>query len=142
LDVHSYNHQRAGPTGPAADPEGNPEVNIGTGSLDRQRWGLLVDRFIGDLRAYDYSGRHLDVRENVRFFGGHFPRWIHRTFPNSVCALAVEFKKFFMDEWTGEVDRTQLAGLASGLKSTHHGLLESLVEIQQAPIPDKTFHYD
>jgi N-formylglutamate amidohydrolase len=142
LDVHSYNHRRAGPTGAAAEPADNPEVNVGTGSLDRQRWGPLVDRFIGDLRAYDISGRQLDVRENVRFFGGHFPRWIHQTFPNSVCALAVEFKKFFMDEWTGEVDRAQLAGLASALKSTHGGLLESLAQARQSPNHDNTFHYD
>src|SRR5207244_3550269 len=30
-DLHSYNHRRAGPTGPPADPAGHPDVNVGTG---------------------------------------------------------------------------------------------------------------
>jgi N-formylglutamate amidohydrolase len=54
LDVHSYNHRRKGPEDAAADSQGNPEVNVGTGSLDRVRWGSLVDRFMTDLHAYDY----------------------------------------------------------------------------------------
>jgi hypothetical protein len=70
----------------------------------------------------------LDVRENVRFLGGNFCRWIHRTFPTKACALAVEFKKFFMDEWTGEVDRRQLQELRSALESTRRGLIEALAE--------------
>ncbi|MDX1532313.1 MAG: N-formylglutamate amidohydrolase, partial [Rhodothermales bacterium] len=32
LDLHSYNHRREGPGGPEADPAGNPDVNLGTGS--------------------------------------------------------------------------------------------------------------
>ena len=106
LDLHTYNHRRDGADGPPADPQANPEVNVGTGSMDRGRWAPIVARFMGDLRAYDFFGRHLDVRENVKFFGGNFCRWIHQTFPGAVCGLAVEFKKTFMDEWTGEVDHT------------------------------------
>ena len=49
-DLHSYNHRRAGPDGPPADPVQNPDVNLGTGSLDRDRWGPLVDRFMADLK--------------------------------------------------------------------------------------------
>src|SRR5947207_3581150 len=80
LDLHSYNHRRGGPGAPPADPARNPEVNLGTGSLDRERWGSLVDRFAADLRAVDVGGRPLDVRENVRFRGGHLSRWGHATF--------------------------------------------------------------
>jgi hypothetical protein len=29
------------------------------------------------------------------------------------CAIAVEFKKFFMDEWTGEPDPAELAAMRS-----------------------------
>src|ERR687884_306413 len=53
LDLHSYNHRRSGPEAPPADPAGNPEINVGTGSLDRERWGPLVDRFADDLRTVD-----------------------------------------------------------------------------------------
>lgn len=125
-DLHSYNHRREGPDGPPADFEGNPEVNVGTGTLDRDRWAPVIDRFIEALRAFDYQGRRLDVRENVKFRGGHFPRWIHETFPMSGCALAIEFKKFFMDEWTGELDRSQHETIKRALAATIPVVLAAL----------------
>jgi hypothetical protein len=129
LDVHSYNHRRDGAAAPPADAASHPEVNIGTGTLDRDRWGPLVDAFMEELRSYDYFGRRLDVRENVKFRGGNFCRWIHDVFPTSVCGLAVEFKKFFMDEWTGELDNHQLQELKKALESTAPRLLQCLAEL-------------
>jgi hypothetical protein len=126
LDLHSYNHRREGPAGPPADPESNPDVNIGTGSLRRERWGALVDRFMDDLRSWDFLGRRLDVRENVKFRGGHFSRWLHERFPESACCLAIEFKKFFMNEWTGEVSVEEVEAIPRALEATVPGLLESL----------------
>jgi N-formylglutamate deformylase len=35
LDLHSYNHLRDGPDSVPADPDGNPDVNLGTGTVDR-----------------------------------------------------------------------------------------------------------
>jgi hypothetical protein len=133
LDLHSYNHRREGPDGPQADPTGNPEINVGTGTMDRERWGPLVDRFIGDLRHVDFLGRQLDVRENVKFVGRQFPRWVHTRFPDSGCALAVEAKKFFMDEWSGEVDETQHGAIRDALASVLPGLLESLAAAGARP---------
>jgi hypothetical protein len=126
LDLHSYNHRRQGPRGMPADREGNPEINIGTGTMDRARWASLVDRFIDDLRGFDYFGRHLDVRENVKFRGGQLSRYIHERFPRSGCALAVEMKKFYMDEWTGTVDGEQLTGIREALRGTIPGILDEL----------------
>ena len=125
-DIHSYNHRRGGPDGPLADPTGNPEVNVGTGTMDRRRWGPVVDRFLHDLGSFDFQGRRLDVRENVKFFGGYFPRWIHENFPTSVCAIAIEFKKFFMDEWTGRTDQAMLEEIKRALEATTGGVLEEL----------------
>lgn len=125
-DFHSYNHRREGPDKPPADPGENPEVNIGTGAMDRNRWGPLVDRFMADLRSFDFMGRHLDVRENVKFQGGQLARWTHENFPDSGCALAIEFKKFFMDEWTGKIDREQADAILCALRSTVPGVLEAL----------------
>jgi len=113
LDMHSYNHRREGPDADPADPEGNPEVNIGTGSLDRDRWGHLVDRCIDAFGGCEVAGRTLDVRENVRFRGGHLSEWVHERYDGTGCALAVEVKKTFMDEWTGEVDEDHLRQLTS-----------------------------
>jgi len=129
LDLHSYNHRRQGPDSPPADPAANPEVNVGTGTLDRERWAPLIDRFIGDLSAFGFLGRHLDVRENVRFRGGRFPRWIHENFPESACCLAVEVKKFFMDEWTGKVAAEEFEAVPRALEATLPGLLESLATL-------------
>ncbi len=124
-DLHSYNHRRDGPDGPAADPEENPEVNVGTGSLDRRRWGDLVDGFMADLRAgAEAAGLgEMDVRENVKFQGGHFSRWAHGRFGSDACVIAVEFKKTFMDEWTGEPDRARLQKLRDALARTVPGAL-------------------
>jgi N-formylglutamate amidohydrolase len=118
FDVHSYNHRRDGPDGPVADANGNPEVNVGTGSMDRIRWSGLVDGFMAELRSFGSRAGGLDVRENVRFRGGHFAEWVHERFPDSGCALAIEFKKTFMDEWTGEPDPDRIGWLARALMAT------------------------
>jgi N-formylglutamate amidohydrolase len=132
FDLHSYNHRRAGPDGPPADADGNPEVNIGTGTMDRQRWSSVVDRCVDELRNFSYQGRQLDVRENVKFQGGQFPRWIHETFPESVCAIAIEFKKFFMDEWTGHPNQDHLYSIGQVLQRAAEGVGEELESIERA----------
>ena len=126
LDLHTYNHRRGGPDAAPDDPALNPEVNVGTGSLDRERWGPLVDRFMSDLTEHEFLGRHLDVRENVRFQGGYLSRWVHENFPESGCCLAIEFKKFFMDEWTSHLSSEEYEAIPQALQSTLPGLLESL----------------
>jgi len=128
-DLHSYNHRRQGPKGPAEDPQLNPEVNIGTGTMVRSQWAAIVDRFITDLRAFNFRGRHLDVRENIKFKGGYFPRWIHENFPGSVCCISIEFKKFFMDEWMGEPDQVQLDTIGEAVMSTVPGVLAELKKL-------------
>ena len=128
-DLHTYNHKREGAEGPAADPGENPEVNIGTGNMNRDKWAPVVDTFIETLSSYNYMGRQLDVRENVKFEGGHFMRWIHENFPDSACVMSIEFKKFFMDEWTGTPDRTQLKEIRNALEATVKPVLLSFTQI-------------
>lgn len=130
LDLHSYNHRRDGPDHPPADPALNPEINVGTGALPRARWAPVVDRFLADLRQADVLGRRLDVRENVKFRGGHFAAWVQQQFPGTGCALAVEVKKFFMDEWTGLPDVAQLAAVGGALASAVPGLIEALEAVE------------
>jgi hypothetical protein len=130
-DLHTYNHRRNGPRAPLADPSENPEVNVGTGTMDRGYWAPIVDRFISDLRAFDFTGRHLDVRENVKFRGGGFGSWIHATFPKQVCAIAIEFKKFFMDEWTGEADLDEVERIFRALQSTLPGVTAELAALER-----------
>ena len=118
LDCHSYNHRRAGPDQPPADPERNPEINVGTGSMERAHWAPLVDRFMGSLQEADYLGRHLDVRENVNFRGRYLARFVHTHFPRSGCCLAIEVKKIFMDEWTGALNEATFEALLAAFRAT------------------------
>jgi N-formylglutamate amidohydrolase len=129
FDLHSYNYRRQGPDLPPADWEQNPDVNVGTYTMNRQQWAPVVDRFITDLQAFDFLGRHLDVRENVKFGGGYFAAWTHTNFPDSACVLAIEFKKFFMDEWTGQADDQQLDTIRRALELTKPGVLEELSKL-------------
>ncbi len=100
-DIHSYNHRREG-TNTAADPAQNPEVNIGTQNMDREAWQPVISVILQTFKNFDYDGRHLDVRENVKFKGGYFGQWLFKQYGNKICPVSIEFKKFFMDEWTGE----------------------------------------
>jgi N-formylglutamate amidohydrolase len=126
LDIHSYNHRRDGPDHPPADPSANPDINIGTGSLDRTNWASLVDRFTGDLLSALPSTA--TVAENVRFKGGYFSQWIDERYAGRGCALALEFKKIFMDEWSGEVNLAHVGRLREALLSTVPGLLSEIQE--------------
>ncbi|WP_348598727.1 N-formylglutamate amidohydrolase [Phyllobacterium sp. SB3] len=127
LDTHSYNHRRDGPDAPHGDPKKMPEINIGTFSMDRDRWAFLIDPFIEKLRALTFCGRSLDVRENISFQGkGEQTRFIHEAFPQNGCAIAIEFKKFFMDEWTGQPDENALKELRALIASVLPVLEERL----------------
>ena len=126
LDIHSYNHCRDGADCPPADSQANPEVNVGTGTMDRDYWASVVDGFIAALADFNFLGRRLDVRENIKFRGGEFSRWIHQTFPRTVCSIAVEFKKCFMNEWTGLPDNRQLCEIQAALTFTAPVLLHQL----------------
>ena len=109
LDVHSYNHRRAGPDKPPTDPEKAPDINIGTFSMPREQWAFLIDPLIERMRKFDFNGRTLDVRENIAFQGkGEQTRFVHERYAGQGCAIALEFKKFFMDEWSGKPDRHEL----------------------------------
>lgn len=119
LDIHSYNHRRDGPESPPTDQNRAPDINIGTFSMDRERWAHVIEPFIASLRASLINGRHIDVRENIAFQGrGEQTRFIHEHFPSSGCAIAVEMKKIFMDEWTGKPDHSAIAELRAAITAS------------------------
>ena len=124
LDIHSYNHRRRGPEMPPADVEENPEVNLGTRTLDRVLWGPVADSFIGMMLE-----RGFDVRENVKFGGGYFSQFVNDFAPGRACALAIEFKKTFMDEWTGEADQAALGRIRDALVGCSAPLVAAAHEV-------------
>ncbi|MCY1552957.1 hypothetical protein D9M68_893920 [compost metagenome] len=95
--------------------------------MDRFRWADVLDPFIESLRSFQFDGRSMDVRENVAFEGrGEQTRFVHENFPDTGCAIAIEFKKVFMDEWTGEADTAKIEALRRMLTSSLPVLLDRL----------------
>jgi N-formylglutamate amidohydrolase len=128
FDVHSYNHRRDGADAAAAPGAENPEVNVGTGSLDRGRFGLVVDTFMEALESAG-TAAPLDVRENIRFRGRQLAAWTHARYPDRAIVLALEFKKTFMDEWTGDADSDRIDELARALAGTVPPVTETLRQV-------------
>ena len=119
--MHSYNHRRAGPDGaptPAAAGAGRQYRHL----LDAARTlGPRTARRLTDtVESFDYRGRRLDVRRTLPSrASGALARFVHTHFAHTGCAIALEVKKFFMDEWTGVPYRQDIAAL--------QGLLAALV---------------
>jgi hypothetical protein len=127
LDIHSYNHRRDGHDKPAMASEKAPDINIGTFSMNRHRWQHVLDPFIDHLKGFSFQGRPLEVGENVAFQGkGEQTRFVHEHFPDTGCAIAIEFKKFFMDEWTGAPDVEALEIMREMIRTSRPLLEQSL----------------
>lgn len=122
LDIHSYNHRRDAPNDTAPEVE-NPQINIGT-AYNHFKWRSLAERFVGYFSHTHISGCRPDVRENVKFKGGGFSQWVNESFGQKGCVLSIEFKKTFMDEWTGRVDIPHL----QELKQMMEGCLPLLMD--------------
>lgn len=128
LDVHSYNHRRDGADAKPTPQDKAPDVNIGTISMDRDRWSDVIEATINHFSTARIGGRHLDVRENVAFQGkGEQTRFVHERFPENGCAVAIEFKKIFMDEWTGEPDMQMIEDIQAAITSLQPAL-ETLLD--------------
>ena len=113
-DIHSYNHRRDGADAPPEDQCDNPDINLGTGTLP-PKWRPVADAFMGAL-----ASPGLDARENIKFRGGHLSTWIHENYGAKGCALAVELKKTFMDEWSGTLRESDIDCLAQRIVDTRN----------------------
>ncbi len=111
-DIHSYNHRRDGAAAAPALQEENPDLNLGTGSLP-PKWKSVAEIFLEAARA---AG--LDARENVKFEGRQVAAWVHEKFGDVGFALAIEFKKSFMDEWSDEIFPAEFDRLGVFLESS------------------------
>lgn len=117
LDIHSYNHRRDGKDLPAAAQAANPDIDLGETTLDAERWGGVVRNFREALARSVVGGRHPDVRSNVRYpGGGHFPEWVHSRYGKDACTISLEYKKIYMDEWTGQADVAIIDDFRSSLE--------------------------
>lgn len=128
-DIHSYNHRRESPD-QYADPTENPEVNIGSQNMNTTIWSPVVSTLIHTMKSFNYNGRSLDVRENIKFKGGYFGKFLFNEYGDKICPISIEFKKFFMDEWTGKSFEDDIQLIGSLLKATKEPVIHSLKQIQ------------
>ncbi|MCL6261011.1 N-formylglutamate amidohydrolase [Aquiflexum sp. TKW24L] len=123
FDIHSYNHQREGII---ADPSANPDVNLGTDNMNREVWQPVLNSLMVSFRAFDYGGRNLDVRENIKFKGGYFGKWLFEQYGDDICPISIEFKKIFMDELTGKGFENDIRLISEIVYSSTYLVLETL----------------
>jgi N-formylglutamate deformylase len=118
LDLHSYNHRRISPNAKPAPQQDNPDIDLGATTLDHEVHGDLLAAFAQGLASRPLRGRMPDVRVNVRWKdGGHFPEWLHAAYGAKACVITLEYKKIFMDEWTGMADILALQDLREGFRA-------------------------
>ncbi len=103
LDLHSYNHRRGGPDAPPDPQIQNPDIIIGRSNL-AQRHYPAAESLHRQLDGQPCLGKALDCRLDVKFTGGNLSRWLNHHYSDRLICLAIEFKKTWMDEWTGVVD--------------------------------------
>ncbi len=100
-DIHSYNAKRKDQF-EEIDQDQNPEINLGT-AHNNPKWRDLINAFIGAVRKQEVGLPLVDIRENIKFNGGYLAKYITDHYGAYGCVLSIEFRKDFMDEWTGQV---------------------------------------
>lgn len=120
-DLHSYNHRRDGTEAPL---DANPVVNLGTGSLP-EKWRAVADAFIEAMATQRISLEATDARENVKFRGRQLAAWVNRAYGRYGCALAIELKKVWMDEWSGSVDEAMQREIRDALLASVEPVLKA-----------------
>lgn len=101
-DIHSYNAKRNG-SEEEVDTEINPQINLGTAYVD-PKWQPLIDQLMGFISKDSLYDGPIDIRENIKFKGGYLSQLINKKFGAYGCVLSIEFRKDFMDEWSGAPD--------------------------------------
>lgn len=103
-DNHSYNYKRH-------ERQDLPVLNLGTTSVNSDRWRPVIDGWLSTLQAMQVDGIEVTAAENDIFFGkGYLAAFCHGNYDGTLV-LATEAKKVFMDELTGEADSVVLPSL-------------------------------
>lgn len=128
LDIHSYNAKREG-----AEQEinkvKNPQINLGT-YYNHDKWRDLIDEFRSAFNKFKLNDETIDVRENVKFKGGNLAQHIINQYGELGCVLSIEFRKDFMDEWSGEPYMDKIAAINQLLKNVLQSMNSYLQKIQ------------
>jgi hypothetical protein len=101
FDLHAYCYQRE--TRQLWHEDERPEINIGTGPVNREIFEPAIRCFKSNIRKTEIHGHTLRITENEIYLGGYLSRHLSRIYPDRLLVLAIEYKKIFMDEWSGEL---------------------------------------
>ena len=130
LDLHSYNHMRDGSDAAPAPAKDNPDIDLGATTLDKRVFSDVLSAFATGLARVPVRGQRPAVGENIRYpDGGNFPEWLYATYPDRACVITLEYKKIFMDEWTGTVDIGAVQDLRAGLMHALEAAREQLARL-------------
>jgi hypothetical protein len=110
FDFHSYNYQREEKVPWQMNEK--PAINIGTGPVNRDLFGEVIDDLLFSLNGISIAGHPISVGENLVFKGGGLSRRLSPAHYDQLLFLAIEFKKIFMDEWSGQLYEDILEQLA------------------------------
>lgn len=106
FDIHSYNAKRQN-SEEVIDQNSNPQINLGT-YYNHPSWDKLTNRLIQFIKSKSLYTKEIDIRENIKFKGGYLAQHLTNTFGNQGCVWSVEFRKDFMNEWTGETNSLKI----------------------------------
>jgi hypothetical protein len=99
FDVHSYCYQREERLPWYVDKK--PVINLGTEAINHNVFGDSIKNIINYLSQISVNGRLISVAENDVFKGGFLARRLCARNHDQLAVFAIEFKKIFMDEWSG-----------------------------------------
>jgi hypothetical protein len=122
FDLHTYCYQRLGKATWYEDP--NPEINIGTGAVNHGIFSGAIQTFISDLAGVRIEQHPVRVAENAVFQGGYLSRRLSKAWHDRVLVLAIEYKKIFMDEWTGELYPDRLEQLVARFRKASDNMIK------------------
>lgn len=120
FDIHSYNAKRDH-ADQIIDTDSNPQINLGT-FYNHSKWRDIINEFSKTLQNQTLYGEKIDVRENVKFKGGNLAQHILQQYGELGCVISVEFRKDFMNEWTGEADNNKITACKQLLINTVQSL--------------------
>ena len=100
FDLHSYCYQREKRLPWYEDKK--PVINLGTDAVNKNFFRKEIDIFLESIGCIKIGERPISVAENEVFKGGYLARRISKRYDEQMAVFAIEFKKIFMDEWSGQ----------------------------------------
>ena len=111
FDIHSYCYQRESQLPWYKDQK--PVINLGTEPISRKKFHAEISFLLERFNDMTVSGRKISVGENEVFKGGYLARRLCARHPENLAVFAIEFKKVFMDEWSGKFYQDEYSELVN-----------------------------